>query len=230
MGLAWGADTYAKFRDRELAASQLETQLAQAELGALKMQLQPHFLFNTLNAIAALLKSKPEAAEGMILQLSEFLRLTLKNTGRPDVSLREELEFVERYLAIEKTRFADRLSTRFRIRSEVLDARVPNLLLQPLVENAIRHGIARDHRAGRLEVSATHERGRLVLRVTDDGPGSAAGARHGGHRPFEHARTPAPPLRRRLHPRIRKRAGWRFPRLAHAAARVPRNDAIVPVA
>ena len=175
VGLAWGADTYAKFRDRELAASQLETQLAQAELGALKMQLQPHFLFNTLNAIAALLKSKPEAAEGMILQLSEFLRLTLKNTGRPDVSLREELEFLERYLAIEKTRFADRLSTRFRIRSEVLDARVPNLLLQPLVENAIRHGIARDHRAGRLEVSASHERGRLLLRVTDDGPGAPPG-------------------------------------------------------
>jgi sensor histidine kinase YesM len=175
VGLAWGADTYAKYRDRELAASQLETQLAQAELGALKMQLQPHFLFNTLNAIAALLKSKPDAAEGMILQLSEFLRLTLKNTGRPDVSLREELEFLERYLAIEKTRFQDRLSTRFRIRSEVLDARVPNLLLQPLVENAIRHGIARDHRAGRLEVSASHEHGRLVLRVTDDGPGAPPG-------------------------------------------------------
>jgi signal transduction histidine kinase len=176
VGLAWGIDTYAKYRDRELAASRLETQLAQAELGALKMQLQPHFLFNTLNAIAALLKSKPDAAEGMILQLSDFLRLTLKNTGRPDVSLREELEFLERYLAIEKTRFADRLSTRFRIRSEVLDARVPNLLLQPLVENAIRHGIAKDCRAGRLEVSATHDRTRLLLRVTDDGPGAPPGA------------------------------------------------------
>jgi len=175
VGLAWGIDTYGKYRDRELAASRLETQLAQAELGALKMQLQPHFLFNTLNAIAALLKSNPDAAEGMIVQLSDFLRLTLKNTGRPDVSLREELEFVERYLAIEKTRFADRLSTRFRIRSEVLDARVPNLLLQPLVENAIRHGIAKDRRAGRLEVSATHEHGRLLLRVTDDGPGAPPG-------------------------------------------------------
>ena len=175
VGLAWGADTYAKYRDRELLASRLETQLAQAELGALKMQLQPHFLFNTLNAIAALLKSNPDAAEGMIVQLSDFLRLTLKNTGRPDVSLREELEFLERYLAIEKTRFADRLSTRFRIRSEVLEARVPNLLLQPLVENAIRHGIARDRRAGRLEVSATHEHGRLLLRVTDDGPGAPPG-------------------------------------------------------
>ncbi|MFI5197702.1 MAG: sensor histidine kinase [Thermoanaerobaculia bacterium] len=175
VGLAWGADTYAKYRDRELAASQLETQLAQAELGALKMQLQPHFLFNTLNAIAALLKANPDAAEGMILQLSDFLRLTLKNTGRPDVSLREELEFLERYLAIEKTRFQDRLLTRFRIRSEVLDARVPNLILQPLVENAIRHGIARDHRAGRLEVSASHEGGRLLLRVSDDGPGAPPG-------------------------------------------------------
>ena len=176
VGLAWGADTYAKYRDRELAASRLQTQLAQAELGALKMQLQPHFLFNTLNAIAALLKTKPDAAEGMILQLSDFLRVTLNNTGRSEVTLREELEFLERYLAIEKTRFQDRLSTRFRIRTEVLDARVPNLLLQPLVENAIRHGIARDRRAGRLEVSATHEKGRLLLRVTDDGPGAPPGS------------------------------------------------------
>ena len=175
LGLAWGADTYAKYRDGELAASRLQTQLAQAELGALKMQLQPHFLFNTLNAIAALLKTNPDAAEGMILQLSDFLRVTLNNTGRSEVTLREELEFLERYLAIEKTRFQDRLSTRFRIRTEVLDARVPNLLLQPLVENAIRHGIARDRRAGRLEVSATHEKGRLLLRVTDDGPGAPPG-------------------------------------------------------
>src|SRR5512140_2765808 len=155
VALAWAADTYAKFRDRELAASQLQT----------------HFLFNTLNAIAALLKPKPDAAERMVLQLAEFLRLTLRNTGRAEVTLREELDFLERYLAIEKTRFGERLSTRFHIRSEVLDARVPNLLLQPLVENAIRHGIARDSEAGRLEVSATHEDGRLLLRVTDDGPG-----------------------------------------------------------
>ncbi len=171
VGLAWGAETYEKFRDRELAASRFQTQLVSAELGALKMQLQPHFLFNTLNAIAALLKSKPDAAESMVLQLAEFLRLTLRNTGRAEVTLREELEFLERYLAIEKTRFGDRLATRFRIRSEVLDARVPNLLLQPLVENAIRHGIARSASASRLDVSATHEDGRLLLRVADDGPG-----------------------------------------------------------
>jgi LytS/YehU family sensor histidine kinase len=107
----------------------------------------------------------------MVLQLAEFLRLTLRNTGRAEVTLREELEFLERYLAIEKTRFGDRLATRFRIRSEVLEARVPNLLLQPLVENAIRHGIAKSSDAGRLEVSATHEGGRLLLRVADDGPG-----------------------------------------------------------
>jgi two-component system LytT family sensor kinase len=171
VALAWAAETYAKYRDRELAASRLQTQLVSAELGALKMQLQPHFLFNTLNAIAALLKPKPDAAESMVLQLAEFLRLTLRNTGRAEVTLREELDFLERYLAIEKTRFGDRLSTRFRIRSDVLDARVPNLLLQPLVENAIRHGIARDASAGRLEVGATREGGRLLLRVADDGPG-----------------------------------------------------------
>jgi two-component system, LytTR family, sensor kinase len=168
---AWAAETYEKYRDRELAASRLQTQLAKAELGALKMQLQPHFLFNTLNAIAALLKPKPDAAESMVLQLAEFLRLTLRNTGRAEVTLREELEFLERYLAIEKTRFGDRLSTRFRIRSEVLGARVPNLILQPLVENAVRHGIAKSTDAKCLEVSATHEGGRLLLRVSDDGPG-----------------------------------------------------------
>jgi hypothetical protein len=171
VALAWAGDTYEKYRDRELAASRLQTQLVKAELGALKMQLQPHFLFNTLNAIAALLKPEPDAAERMVLQLAEFLRLTLRNTGRAEVTLREELEFLERYLAIEKTRFGDRLATRFRIRSEVLEARVPNLLLQPLVENAIRHGIAKSSDAGRLEVSATHEGGRLLLRVADDGPG-----------------------------------------------------------
>ncbi|HTS01084.1 MAG TPA: sensor histidine kinase [Thermoanaerobaculia bacterium] len=174
VALAWGGDTYGKYRDRELAASRLQTELVKAELDALKMQLQPHFLFNTLNAIAALLKPEPEAAERMVLQLAEFLRLTLLSTGRAEVTLREELEFLERYLAIEKTRFGDRLSTRFHIRSEALDARVPNLLLQPLVENAIRHGIARSAGAGCVEVSATRENGRLLLRVTDDGPGLGA--------------------------------------------------------
>jgi two-component system, LytTR family, sensor kinase len=174
VALAWAADTYAKYRDRELAASRLQTQLAKAELSALKMQLQPHFLFNTLNAIAALLKPKPDAAENMVLQLADFLRLTLASTGRAEVTLREELDFLERYLAIEKTRFGDRLSTRFHINSEVLDARVPNLLLQPLVENAIRHGIARSAEARRVEVSATLEDGRLLLRVADDGPGLGA--------------------------------------------------------
>ena len=210
VALAWAAETYAKFRDRELAASQLQTQLVSAELGALKMQLQPHFLFNTLNAIAALLKPKPDAAESMVLQLAEFLRLTLRNTGRAEVTLREELDFLERYLAIEKTRFGERLSTRFHIRSEVLDARVPNLLLQPLVENAIRHGIARDAEAGRVEVSATHEGGRLLLRVTDDGPGLGLAPVRRGNRPDEHARTPASPLRRRLLPLVRERAGGGF--------------------
>ena len=148
---------------------------AQAELGALKMQLEPLFLFNMLNAFAAVPKTNPDAAEGMIFQLSDSLRVMLKNMGRSDVTLREELESLERYLAIEKTCFQDRLSTRFRILTEVLDVCVPNLLLQPPLENAIRHGIAKDRRAGRVEVSATHEKGRLLLRVTDDGPGAPLG-------------------------------------------------------
>jgi two-component system, LytTR family, sensor kinase len=175
VAFAWGRIAYRNYRNRELQTSRLQTQLAQAELRALKMQLRPHFLFNTLNSIAALMQKDPVAAEKMVLQLADFLRLTLHNTGLQEVSLREEFVFLERYLQIEKTRFQDRLTIRFRIRSEVLEARVPNLILQPLVENAIRHGIARDSSARQLEVSATHQNGMLHLRVWDDGPGVPPG-------------------------------------------------------
>ena len=126
---------------RELRNSQLATRLAQAQLQVLKMQIQPHFLFNTLHAISTLMHKDVESADRMIAQLSDLLRLTLESDGVQEVSLKQELEFLESYLEIEKTRFQDRLTIETKIAPETLDAQVPNLILQPLVENAVRHGI-----------------------------------------------------------------------------------------
>jgi sensor histidine kinase YesM len=162
---------YDRFRERELRATQLEAELAQSQLHRLKMQLQPHFLFNALNAISTLIETDPDAADRMLSQLAALLRESLKPDAPHEVSLREELSFLDRYLEIEKTRFADRLSVSFEIDPEILDARVPNLLLQPLVENAIRHGVSRRAGAGRVDVRAWRENGSLRLEVKDDGPG-----------------------------------------------------------
>jgi len=164
-------DYYRKYREREMQSLQLEARLAQAQLEALKMQLHPHFLFNTLHAISALMYTDLEAADRMLARLSDLLRLTLHNVGAQEVTLKQELEFLERYLEIEQTRFADRLSVQLEIDPAALDAQVPNLVLQPLVENAIRHGIASREEAGRIEVRARREDGMLELEVRDDGPG-----------------------------------------------------------
>jgi LytS/YehU family sensor histidine kinase len=146
---------YRKYREGELRAVELQAQLAQAQLQALKMQLHPHFLFNTLNAIAALVrKNENKAATDMLAGLSDLLRLALENVGAQEVSLQRELEFLERYLEIEKIRFADRLQVKMHIAPETLEARVPNLILQPLVENAIRHGIAPRSASGLIEICA----------------------------------------------------------------------------
>jgi len=166
---------YQRYRQGELRAAQLGTQLAQAQLQALRMQLHPHFLFNTLNAISTLVHNDPEAADRMIARLSELLRLTLENVGVQEVPLAQELEFLERYLEIERTRFADRLIVRTEIAAEALDALTPYLILQPLVENAIRHGIATRSLAGCIVVSARRDGRMLVLEVRDDGPGMACG-------------------------------------------------------
>jgi len=158
-------------RDRALRASQLEATLAQVQLQVLRMQLQPHFLFNTLNAVTTLMHRDINAAERMLVHLSDLLRLTIDKIGVQDVSLREEIEFLESYLEIEATRFQDRLTVAMRVDPSVLDARVPHLILQPLVENSIRHGVEKRSKPGRIEVSASRMNGALELAVTDEGPG-----------------------------------------------------------
>jgi two-component system LytT family sensor kinase len=145
------------------------------------MQLHPHFLFNTLNSIATLIHKDPDAADQMTARLSDLLRLTLENIGVQEVPLAQELEFLERYLEIEKTRFSDRLVVRIDVAPETLDASTPYLILQPLVENAIHHGIAARSLPGCVIVRAARDGGMLVLEVKDDGPGirSAAASNNG---------------------------------------------------
>jgi two-component system LytT family sensor kinase len=162
---------YNRVKSREVRTAQLETKLARTQLDMLKLQLQPHFLFNTLNAISALMYRDPKAAEEMLAGLSDLLRLTLDNAAVQEVALKSELEFTSRYLEIEQVRFADRLKVKFNIDPETLDALVPNMVLQPLVENAVRHGIAPRDRSGTVEVASKREGDRLYLTVSDDGPG-----------------------------------------------------------
>src|SRR5262250_417681 len=162
---------YSWYREGELRTAQLSAQLAQAQLQALRMQLHPHFLFNTLNAISTLVHRDPEIADRMIARLSDLLRLTLENIGVQEVRLAQELEFLERYLEIERMRFPDRLQVRMNIAPETLDARAPYLILQPIVENAIRHGIAPRSTPGTVEIRADCKNHRLILEVRDDGPG-----------------------------------------------------------
>lgn len=165
---------YRRFREGELRTSRLQTQLTEAQLAALKMQLHPHFLFNTLHSISALLHRDPDAADRMIARLGDFLRLTLENSGAQEVSLQKELEFLTCYLEIERVRFQDRLTTSVEVEPAALDAPVPNLILQPIVENALRHGIAQTRGPGRVEISAKRENGSLRIRVRDNGPGLGA--------------------------------------------------------
>lgn len=161
---------YRSYREGELKASKLKTQLAQAQLEALKMQVHPHFLFNTLHSISALLSKDTEAARKMITRLGDFLRLTLENAGTMEVTLQRELEFLNGYLEIERIRFQHRLTTSINVDPEVLNVRVPNLILQPIVENAMRHAIARSN-AGMVEISAFPRNGSVRIEVKDNGPG-----------------------------------------------------------
>jgi glucose-6-phosphate-specific signal transduction histidine kinase len=169
--IVYAVDYYRRYRENELKATRLEAQLATAQLQALKMQLQPHFLFNTLHSISALVPKNPVAADKMLARLGDFLRLTLDSAGAQEVSLQQELEFLRCYLEIERIRFQDRLSVDIQIEPDALDARLPNLILQPIVENAIKHGIAPRTTAGRIEISARRLDGMLLVNVSDNGNG-----------------------------------------------------------
>jgi two-component system LytT family sensor kinase len=171
VGLSHALDYHKEAQDRTLAAAHLETALAEAQLQALQRQLHPHFLFNTLHTISALMHRDTEAADAMLARLSDLLRLTLDRLGVQEVSLKEELDFLEKYLEIERTRFGDRLVVDMQIEPETLDISVPNLVLQPLVENAIRHGIAPRMGGGRLQIVARQTGTRLWMMVRDNGPG-----------------------------------------------------------
>jgi two-component sensor histidine kinase len=182
VGLTLAYDYYRRYRERErhaarleIAAAQLEAQLAQAQLDALKMQIHPHFLFNTLNTISVLMRDDVDAANRMLIRLSELLRAALKSEKAQEVSLRQELEFLRGYLEIEQTRFQDRLRVDFDVEAETLDSLVPNLILQPLVENAIKHGIAPRAEAGTIRVEARRQNGHVELSVSDDGAGLSGG-------------------------------------------------------
>ena len=166
-----GMDSRRRLKDERLRNAQLETQLVQSQLQALRMQLQPHFLFNTLNAISALALSDPAQARLMIARLSDFLRLTLEERHAPQVPLSRELQFLECYLGIQQVRFQDRLATQLDVASDTVNAAVPNLILQPLVENALRHGLLAKPGGGTLRISSRRDGDRLHLRIDDDGLG-----------------------------------------------------------
>ena len=174
---AWG--WYRRYEDGrrealrlELRSSELEKQLVQAHLSALRAQLQPHFLFNTLNTVMVLVRQqKGREAEEMLARLSDLLRAVLEDAEQQEVPLSRELEHLQLYLSIEQVRFQDRLRVEVDVDPEILDAAVPSMSLQPIVENAIRHGIGRSSSAGAIGISASLENGKLEIRVRDDGPG-----------------------------------------------------------
>src|SRR6185369_12669089 len=170
-GLVHSVNFYRRLRERERRALFLESNLANARLNTLKAQLQPHFLFNSLNAITALLRRDPRLAETTLVALSELLRVALGQSDRQELALREELEFVQRYLEIQQTRFGDKLRVEQNIEPQALDCLVPTLVLQPLVENAIRHGIEPGEKTGVVRVSASRQDGKMVLAVEDNGVG-----------------------------------------------------------
>ena len=172
VGIFYGLDYYFGERDARLRAAQLEGQLAKAELDVLKSQLQPHFLFNTLNMVSSLIYTDVSSADDMIGDLGALLRLSLESQAANEVPLVEEMKVVELYLNIQRVRFQDTLTVEMQIDPGTLQARVPHLILQPLVENAFRHGISKRVGPGILKIESRNGDGVLKLRVSDNGPGA----------------------------------------------------------
>lgn len=180
----WSAyNYYQKYRERELTATQLEARLAQSRLQVLKMQLHPHFLFNTLNAISELIHRDPDAADRTLTDLGDLLRMSFENLEVQEIPLSQELAFLGKYLEIEQMRFHDRLRVEMNTAPETLDAGVPNMILQPLVENAIKHGIGPRAEGGRIDIEAMRSNGHLRIVIRDNGLGvpfgDTAGVRDG---------------------------------------------------
>jgi len=171
VGVAYALVYRRESEARALNASQLETRLVEAQLQSLQRQLHPHFLFNTLNTISGLIRTDPGGADTMIDRLGDLLRMTLHKSGIQEVPLKEELEVLQKYVEIEQTRFGNRLNIEMHIQPETLDAQVPSLVLQPLVENAIRHGIAPNARPGWLAVHASRDDDELLIQIRDSGDG-----------------------------------------------------------
>jgi hypothetical protein len=167
LGVATSLDYQQRLRSRDVQASRLEAQLAQSQLAALKTQIHPHFLFNTLHAVTVLVREDPSAAIRMVTRLGDLLRLTLSRTQTQEVSLRSELELVMLFLDIERTRFADRLDVHVDVPAATLDAALPDLILQPLVENAIKHGIARSAGRGTIHINARRDGAWLEVQVVN---------------------------------------------------------------
>jgi two-component sensor histidine kinase len=172
---------FAELKERELASARLATSLAEARLESLRAKLHPHFLFNTLNSIAALVRENPREAEEMVGTLSDLLRASLASADADEIPLGQELELVTKYASVEQARFGDRLTVEVDVPAELHDARVPQLLLQPLVENAIRHGVAPREGPGIVRVSGSSSGSRLHLLVEDDGVGLGAQSERRGH-------------------------------------------------
>lgn len=172
VGIVLGARAYRAFRDREVDAARLETQLAEAETAALRAQLQPHFLFNTLNAISAIVPDDPVMAQRLIARLGDLLRLSIEQHRAQQSSLADELDFTDVYLAIEEVRLGKRLHIRRNIPSETLNVTVPTLLLQPLVENAVRHGLSPLVKGGTLTIAAALDGPSLRITIADNGKGA----------------------------------------------------------
>jgi len=172
VGIYYALAYYQKYREREFLTTRLEAQLAQAQLDSLRMQLHPHFLFNTLNSIVGLVRdNRNQTAVNMLVGLSDLLRHTLEHSARQEVELREEINFTKLYLSIQEMRFSDRLRIEFNIDPATTRAMVPNLILQPLTENALRHGIGRSVDSGLVGISSAVDDGYLRLTVYDDGAG-----------------------------------------------------------
>lgn len=164
-----GIDYFRGFNNEKIRVAELSSKLSDARLNALKMQIHPHFLFNTLNSIVGLIQEDPKAAETMTTKLSDFLRITLQNSNEPIVTLEKEFYFLKTYLDIEKVRFEERLTAEFIYDEKILNAKIPNLILQPLVENSIKHGINQKKENGKIKITAEKVNNRLILSVKDNG-------------------------------------------------------------